>query len=345
MNLKKIVQNCLSKIPYGYSFLYYLIYLFSYVHYFRTSKTDLVFVVAGKGWILERICKEIDACFEGSSVLHYSIDHIPKAKAYFFSVYRQFMAAAIKNPHIFQGDIYVYYTHYTEGYFSTDELGRILNLTKRIFVMNSKDKSFLMSIGVGEEKIILAMAGVDDTVFTIDSSSGATKKTVGFCVKYEDWPDYFERKNFGMVIDLIKELGDYRVILLGNKWKNFKRFQEIEALEYFEYVETEYAHYQTYFNQMDVFVSVSKLEGGPVPLLEAMFCGTFPVVSDTGFAGDVITNDKNGFIFDVDSETNDIKNLIDNAFEKRSRIEIRNTVSHLTWKNFGQKIVAAIEIV
>jgi glycosyltransferase involved in cell wall biosynthesis len=222
------------------------------------------------------------------------------------------------------------------------DLGRILNLAHGIFVMNSADRDLLLSFGVRKEKIDIVYAGADPEMFKIlDSKSEKEKKTIGFCLRYERYPEYTGRKNHDLVIDLIKEVREHNVILLGKNWRSFERFKEIESLEYFTYIETEYENYCHYYNMMDIFLSISKLEGGPVPLIEAMFCGVFPIVTKTGFAPDLI-NERNGILLPIDSKRDDILKTIYSA-KLISREEVRMSVDKLTWSNFGKKIVSTIE--
>ena len=87
---------------------------------------------------------------------------------------------------------------------------------------------------------------------------------------------------------------------------------------------------------MDVFLSTSLNEGGPLPLLEAMLSNCVPVASRTGFAPDIITHGQNGFVFDTDAPVADVCSLIEDAL--RLRADVRATVEHLTWKRFTNEL-------
>ena len=56
------------------------------------------------------------------------------------------------------------------------------------------------------------------------------------------------------------------------------------------YFATKYTNYPVIYNLMKVFCSLSLHEGGPMPLLESMSCGVRPVVTNTGFAFDVLND-------------------------------------------------------
>ena len=47
---------------------------------------------------------------------------------------------------------------------------------------------------------------------------------------------------------------------------------------------------------MKIFVSLSVHEGGPLPILESMCCGAYPIVTNTGFAFDVLRDRNDGIL-------------------------------------------------
>ena len=91
---------------------------------------------------------------------------------------------------------------------------------------------------------------------------------------------------------------------------------------------------------MDVFLSPSAVEGGPLPLLEAMASNCVPVTSRTGFAPDVITHGQNGFLFDAGATTAEVCALVESAF--RVTTDIRSTVAHLTWERYARDTLAYV---
>jgi glycosyltransferase involved in cell wall biosynthesis len=89
---------------------------------------------------------------------------------------------------------------------------------------------------------------------------------------------------------------------------------------------------------MSVFVSASELEGGPIPLLEAMMSNVVPVASKTGFAPDIIRHGKNGFIFDVGATAQTVCLLIERAFTVECNVH--ETVQHCSWDDFAANVGA-----
>ncbi len=98
----------------------------------------------------------------------------------------------------------------------------------------------------------------------------------------------------------------------------------------FEYLSIPYADYPAAYARMDVFLSISALEGGPIPLIEAMMCNLMPVVSDTGFAPDIIRHGENSYLFPVDTDPPQVVGLIRRALA--NPCDVAATASHLNWQ-------------
>lgn len=57
-----------------------------------------------------------------------------------------------------------------------------------------------------------------------------------------------------------------------------------------------YAEMPHWYSSLDVITCASIAEGDPRPLIEGMACGCFPVTTDVGVAGELISNGGNGLI-------------------------------------------------
>ncbi len=51
-----------------------------------------------------------------------------------------------------------------------------------------------------------------------------------------------------------------------------------------------------FYNNNDIYVVCSRNEATPLPLIESMACGCFPVVNDVGIVPEIIIHKKNGYI-------------------------------------------------
>jgi|GEM_PF-5229630 len=102
-----------------------------------------------------------------------------------------------------------------------------------------------------------------------------------------------------------------------------------------------------YLGEGDIYLMLSRLEGGPLPLLETMGLGMWPICTPTGMAPDVIRHGHNGFIvspFDGcngDQIADEVARLIrtlDRRMLLAARAPIRESVTDRTWRNFKQEM-------
>ena len=123
----------------------------------------------------------------------------------------------------------------------------------------------------------------------------------------------------------------------GSKnWVEYPRFRHLKDLPNLEYVETTYDRYPEYYRRMTVFASVSLVEGGPIPVLEAMMSNVAPVASRTGFCEDLIRHGENGFLFDPYAPTDEVCQLIEKAFTLKA--DVRATVERYSWQGFARQV-------
>jgi glycosyltransferase involved in cell wall biosynthesis len=302
----------------------------------REPQYDLVYVVANEGWTFEGTCKDIDKYLKLNTHYHFGIKNIPPAKAYYFSHHAVYLSGILRNFHVLQGKTIVQYTHYSKpDWLSDSDVAFAFNKANKILTMNEKTRHDLIKTGVFAKKVETQFIGVDENIF-YPQQKEVNKPTIGFNLRFAAREGYFGRKNYDKLVDIIKRVDFCDVVLLGRDWTDFDRFKEIQDLPYFKLVEASYREYPKYYRNMDVFVSVSRLEGGPIPLLEAMFCNVFPVVSRTGFATDLINNGENGLLFDVDASVDEIIEYIKIGLKQKKSVS--ESVEHLTWKRFASQI-------
>jgi glycosyltransferase involved in cell wall biosynthesis len=145
---------------------------------------------------------------------------------------------------------------------------------------------------------------------------------------------YYERKAPGTVVELVRAMPHRRFRLLGPGWRGTPEFAALEMMPNFEYSELPYEQYPSWYRGIDVFLSPSDLEGGPIPLLEAMMANAVPVATRTGIAPDVIRHGENGFLCEPGVAAPDLAALVDRAYDLAG--PVRPTVEHLTWDRFAQ---------
>lgn len=260
---------------------------------------------------------------------HNKLRYLPDADAYYY-IYQNYFCRCIRStPSILNKKNVVMFTHpnWSKKYSKTHVVW-CLNKADYVICLNSAIKTYLIDIGVKPNILEVMHIGTSSNFFyRHERGSGG----VGFC------SNFGSRKNPDLIFDLIKNMQDRMFYLIGRNWENYDRFDKLSVLPNFTYYDNEpYESYPNLYNKIDVFVSPSLLEGGPVPVLEAMMSNCVPVASETGFCPDIIIHGENGFLFDVNANYQRVVQLIEKAFLLKT--DVRETVLEYTWENSSKKI-------
>lgn len=282
------------------------------------------------GWILDAICRAIVDSTEDqeAEMVASDTERVPVADAYFFSHVGFFRDMLLRHPWVGSSTNLVFYTHPEEKYGLTRDVTAFL--LRRADVVVSMSHLFiddLVGDGVPRSSIDVATVGADPTQFR--SHVRGTGR-IGLCSGYR------RRKGAKRVLEIAQAIPDREFVLCGRGWREWPEFLRLEALPNFTYVEQPYSQYPKFYEKLDVFLSVSHLEGGPVPLVEAMMSNVVPVASRTGMAPNIIDHGRNGYLFDVDAPIAEIADLIRQAIDSTS--DVRTSVEHLTWQRFGLQV-------
>ena len=195
---------------------------------------------------------------------------------------------------------------------------------KVVFTCSANQKCWV-DRGVDKSKTVVILGGYDSDLFLPHNRN--PNQYIGLC------SSYYERKNPMLMFDIIKYLPQYQFLLIGRNWEEFSQFEYLQQYGNLTYKQIKYKEYPYYYSKMDVFLSTSTLEGGPIPVLESMACNCFPVVSNTGFASDIIEHGKNGFLFDPNAHYDEVINLIIEA-KSLSNLDISSSVHSSSWSSF-----------
>ena len=299
----------------------------------KTTIDKLVYVAreADKNWIfgtkVRRLSQHSD--LNASPYFHAKLRNLPDADGYYFIYPHYFCRAMRHNPQILRKKNIVMFTHahYTTSYSKT-HIAWCLNLANKVICLNSQVKQDLIGIGIKPEKLeVIHIASDPEFFYSHERNAG----DVGFC------SNFGERKNPELVYQIIKNMPEKYFHIFGKNWENFEKFPELEQLENFTYHNNrDYSEFPDLYAKIDTFVSPSLLEGGPVPVIEAMLSNCVPVASKTGFCPDVIEHGKNGFLFELDATYEDVIPLIKKADELTTNI--RETALAYSWENCSKKI-------
>lgn len=295
----------------------------------RDGVNDWVFVTPAesKGWILDAICREIGARLNGSWDVAYSPCPLPAGRTYFFAHYWNFLDHLRSNPTVTDAILLVWYTHPRETPYTIEEQVAAYNQAHCVIFTCTEFRDLWISHGVRPERTAVVLGGADPTLFRGHVRGGGA---VGLS------SSYYARKNPDALLGLVRALPHRRFVLVGRQWQEYPRFQELISAPNFTYKTAPYREYPDIYREFDVFLSLAMLEGGPIPLLEAMMENAVPVASRTGFSPDLIQPGRNGFLFDVGSGPDAIAPLIEAAFDLSANI--RETVLPYSWDGFAAEI-------
>jgi glycosyltransferase involved in cell wall biosynthesis len=284
----------------------------------------------GKGWILDAICQEIGSRQPHSWAVVDQTRPPPPSRNLFFSHFSLLDLFDNKYPEaLTASNVFVWYTHPRDE--TANTIARNLDLfgkASRIIFTCESNRRMWIERGLDPKKAAVVLGAADPVLFGRHERSGGA---VGLS------SSFYERKNPDLMLEVVKALPHRNFVLLGRHWNRYARFEELLALPNFTYLTRPYRDYPRIYSTFDVFLSISSLEGGPIPLIEAMMCNAVPVASHTGFAPDVIEHGRNGFLFEIKDGPDRVSELIEQAFALDA--DVRKTVERYSWDRFSAEIV------
>lgn len=302
----------------------------------KKPKMVLIGVFVNRNWILGNWLKEckrrssayfkiwwVPTIFGKKRFLErFLVFPIPKADGYFFSYITIFEHYLNKNRQRFFEKSIVLYPHNEPEMGDVSHQAKILNQAYKVYFFCNKDLQNLVNHGLEIEKTFLAYCAVDvDCVRNFEINR--EKKTILVASRFGP------RKGADKLLELINLLDDWKLIIMGRGWEEFLKTNQIFNKSNIEYVQFNKANRAKYMSRASVFLSLSTLEGGPVPLIEAMALNLIPISTDTGFAEDFIKDEVNGFLIPTNPSVQvvlDCLSKIENIKESPSK-----AVEFLTW--------------
>jgi glycosyltransferase involved in cell wall biosynthesis len=301
----------------------------------------LVGVWANRNWILGNWIKEIQlrhpkefklwwipSIYAGKRMVEkFFVFPIPSAKAYFFSYPTIFKFYLERYPKKFKNNSLVLYTHNDPEIGSVKDQVEFLNQAHKVYFYCRQDSEKLLSEGLDERKIVIANCAVDNDCI-LDNKVIRDQKTVVLASKFGP------RKGAELLPDILLRLQDWNFILMGRGWDEFLKQKNLQKLSNFNYVNFNKNNRTKFFSMAKIFLSLSNLEGGPVPLIESMSLGVIPISTSTGFAPEFIKNGVNGFLLPINPSAALVESRIKSIDVLNEKPEV--SVSHLTWDRIAK---------
>ena len=217
--------------------------------------------------------------------------------------------------------IYILYTH------TNLRINENFNLFKgvNIVCINTSERDLLVSQGVKMKQIVVCPTGVDFSFFLVPNGKPQSNRVLLVS-------SYKKRKNPKMVLGVVSRNLDFEFTLIGLNWEFSKEFVDLKNLPNFTYLQFSYPTYTQCLEENHIFLSLSSLEGGPLPMLETMACNLIPVCTETGWANDVIEDGENGFILKENYTSSDVRTALMKA--KIMDLDVRSTVKQYTYERY-----------
>jgi glycosyltransferase involved in cell wall biosynthesis len=296
--------------------------------FFRKNKMLLIGVWVNRNWILGNWIKEVQA----RSRPNFSLRWVPfiysgkrKIEKYFVPKFTKYDAYFFSYPTIFKKylesdfDEYaersiILYPHCEPEMGTLEEQVSLLNNAFSIHFYCSADAYKLRNLGLRPEKIRLAFCAVD--VDCVPDSSVSRKENLIVLASR-----YGPRKGLEILPKIVAARPDLEFIALGRGWEEFIRSTSLANASNFTYVEFNKDNRNRIFSEATIFISLSNLEGGPVPLIEALDMGVIPIATETGFAPDLIREGENGYLLPLVPTVSEVLNAIKEALSTKLKVK------------------------
>jgi glycosyltransferase involved in cell wall biosynthesis len=300
-------------------------------------KMLLIGVWANRNWILGNWIREVQlrskedfqvwwvpSVFAGKKRIEKLLAlPLPTAESYFFSYITIFEKYLSINPRKFENRSIVLFPHAEAEIGPVKKQVETLNRAFAVYFFCSQDAKNLVASGLAAEKVRLAYCAVD--VNCVESPEfERVEKTIVLASKF-GW-----RKGLSILPEIIKLMPDWSFVALGRGWDTFIEETGIGLLPNFSHYEFNKSSRTRFFSECKIFLSLSELEGGPVPLIEAMAAGAIPVATKTGFAPDFVRDGVDGYLLETNPTPQEVVSAILRA-ELIQNNPKNSKINLLTW--------------
>lgn len=312
-------------------------------------KHVLVCSYSNRKWILGHWVRQMSKCLGTNSIIHWTLvpysNHtfarkillaygLPKGDSYYFTSPLLFKYQYQKRRNQLQNNSVVLVTHINKSYGDLKNLCSILNNCKAVHFMCKSDLELFEKNGliIGKGKVIYG--AVDDDISHLPHIE-RQPNTVVLISKYGP------RKGSKYLLEIAKLIPNWKIKVVGSDWEKAPEYSELSRLSNLEFSELELAKRSEILSQAHVFLSLSTLEGGPIPVLDAVKCGAYVIATETGFVPDLVVDPQVGKVIYFPVNINKVVDMINNA-PLNEKFE-SNFASNMTWSNLTLKYLADTE--
>ena len=165
---------------------------------------------------------------------------------------------------------------------------------------------------------------------------------IGFCTRFTRKITYTKRKNYESLFKVVNSLVNLNknVLIIGDGWQDVDILNRNSNLII---LNPPYKDYNLFYNLMKLFVSVTSYDGGPIPLLESMACGVPSIITNSGFAPDIIEHKKNGYLFQpFEDEQNILKGIEYMDNQNFIRSHLREAAAKYSFDEYAMNLIREV---
>lgn len=205
-----------------------------------------------------------------------------------------------------------------------------------LIVLSSFQRRTFLEAGVLPDRLHVLPLGVDIDMFRPADRLRNETFTIGFVGQLT------QRKGISYLLSAFEALrpSGARLVLVGRPIGR-RRPWLLPGVEHHASVAR--STLPRFYEQMDVFVLPSLMEGFGLTALEAMACGVPVIVSENTFGADVVIDGHNGYVVpirDVDAIADRLRLLeADEILRSTMGRNARATAEEFSWEAFGRRIV------
>jgi glycosyltransferase involved in cell wall biosynthesis len=204
------------------------------------------------------------------------------------------------------------YTHHNKDFNTYSKHFQYLDY---IIVENQSNKRDFIQLGIAPEKISVLPHPVDPNYFYPIEGVQKTRDVILVSA-------FYERKQPDLIMGLIRNNPTITFTIFGKNWQNYNRYNSLKSLSNLKIMPFDWETYPSVLRSHKVFMSLSLVESGPVPLLESLSCGLRVIATNTGTAPDLINH--HGRVVPVTIQVEELEEILKKELEVSREVTFNN---------------------
>lgn len=285
------------------------LYFDSFINPFR--RRQIIIITETDNWVLQNISSKLTSLLPNTS-LSTSVSFLQNKTIHFSSIHSYISQRQKVNP---SNKVIVTWYHFNDRLIEKEIIKQISHQPNTIIhTACQKTKSDLVQNGLPAEKIIIIPLGIDIKLFT--STSPEKKLTARQCLNLPPdkiiigsfqkdgvgWNEGLEPKLIkgpDIFCDTVEKLSKkfpLHILLTGPARGYVKNRLTAANIPFTHHYLKHYKDIVPYYHALDLYLIASRVEGGPMALLESWATGTPLVTTPVGMVPDICLHEKNALV-------------------------------------------------